>query len=198
MPRVSAEHRAARREEIIDATVRCVAREGFHKTTMAAVIAESGLSAGAVYGYFKGKDELIRATAERTVGTFTGTLHAVATGPGPVTVAGTLGVLLQALETLAAQHDGAFPRVAVQAWAEALRDDQVAQLVRARVESLRSGWREVLERIRRDGGLAADADLDTMAQVVTGMLPGYILQRLLIGDVAPAPYAAALAALTDD
>jgi AcrR family transcriptional regulator len=198
MPRVSAEHRAARREEIIDATIRCVAREGFHKTTMAAVIAESGLSAGAVYGYFKGKDELIRATAERAVGTVTGTLHAVATGPGPVSVAGALGVLLQALEALAAQHDGAFPRVAVQAWAEALRDDQVARLVRAQVESLRSGWREVLERIRRDGGLAADADLDTMAQVVTGMLPGYVLQRLMIGDVDPATYAAALAALTED
>lgn len=198
MPRVSVEHRAARREEIIDATVRCVAREGFHKTTMAAVIAQSGLSAGAVYGYFKGKNELIRATAERTVGTFAGTLHAVATGPGPVTVAGAFEDLLEAVEMVAAQQDGAFPKLALQAWSEALRDDQVAQIVRAQFESMRAGWREVLERISRDGGLPADTDLDTMTQVVAGMLPGYVLQRLMLGDVDPAPYAAALAALTDD
>ena len=62
MPKVSEAHRAARREQIIDAAIRCVGREGFHRTTMSHVIAESGLSAGAVYGYFTGKEDLIKAS----------------------------------------------------------------------------------------------------------------------------------------
>ena len=61
MPRVTDEHRAARREQILSAAIACVAEEGFHKTTMAHVIQRSGLSAGAVYGYFRGKDEIIGA-----------------------------------------------------------------------------------------------------------------------------------------
>ncbi len=38
--------------------------QGFHKTTMADVIRESGLSAGAVYGYFKSKEEIVAAIAD--------------------------------------------------------------------------------------------------------------------------------------
>ncbi len=68
MPKVSEEHRAARRDQILAAAVQCVAREGFHKTTMSHVIAESGLSAGAVYGYFKGKNEIIKAIADLAIG----------------------------------------------------------------------------------------------------------------------------------
>ena len=67
MPRVSDEHRASRREQILAAGWRCVAREGFHKTSMADVIRESGLSAGAVYPYFRSKDEIIAAIAEKVV-----------------------------------------------------------------------------------------------------------------------------------
>jgi AcrR family transcriptional regulator len=64
MPKISEEHRAEKRQQIIAATLRCVERDGFHKTTMAAVIKESGLSAGSVYTYFGGKKHIIRAIAE--------------------------------------------------------------------------------------------------------------------------------------
>src|SRR5262245_36446294 len=64
MPKVSEEHRAARRKQIVDAGRHCVADQGFHKTTMNDVIRESGLSAGAVYGYFKSKNEIVAAIAD--------------------------------------------------------------------------------------------------------------------------------------
>jgi AcrR family transcriptional regulator len=67
MPKISEEHRAEKRQQIIAATLRCVERDGFHKTTMAAVVKESGLSAGAVYTYFRGKHEIIHAIAESGV-----------------------------------------------------------------------------------------------------------------------------------
>ena len=40
------------------------ARDGFHQTSMADILRQSGLSAGAVYSYFSGKEEIIAAVAE--------------------------------------------------------------------------------------------------------------------------------------
>ncbi len=60
MPKVTEEHRAARRQQIAAAAVRRFARSGFAGTSMADIIEESGLSAGAIYGHFSSKDELVR------------------------------------------------------------------------------------------------------------------------------------------
>ena len=55
MPRVSREYLDRRRDEIAAAALRCFAREGFHRTTMQDIVAESGLSPGALYRYFAAK-----------------------------------------------------------------------------------------------------------------------------------------------
>jgi AcrR family transcriptional regulator len=47
-----------RRKQIMDAALTCFARKGYHKTTMDDIVAESGLSKGTLYWYFKSKDEL--------------------------------------------------------------------------------------------------------------------------------------------
>src|SRR3712207_9276432 len=65
MPRVTDEHRRARREQILDAATATFAAQGFQATGMAEVIAASGLSAGAVYRYFTSKDQLIEAIVDR-------------------------------------------------------------------------------------------------------------------------------------
>src|SRR5262245_4718474 len=61
MPKVTEEHVEARRRQILAAALRSFARDGFHRTTMQDIFREADLSPGAVYSYFEGKDELIRA-----------------------------------------------------------------------------------------------------------------------------------------
>lgn len=61
MPKLSEDDMAARRHEIIAAAGRCFARKGIQATTMREIFAEAGMSAGAVYNYFRTKDELIEA-----------------------------------------------------------------------------------------------------------------------------------------
>ena len=61
MPKISEERRAERRDSIIQAARECFARKGLHTTTMDDIIRQSGLSAGAVYGYFTSKEQLIFA-----------------------------------------------------------------------------------------------------------------------------------------
>jgi AcrR family transcriptional regulator len=60
-PDVSAE----RREQILDTAEGVFARRGFHETRMDDIVAESGLSKGAIYWYFKKKDDLIGALMDR-------------------------------------------------------------------------------------------------------------------------------------
>jgi AcrR family transcriptional regulator len=47
-----------RRRQIMDAALACFARKGYHNTTMDDIVAESGLSKGTLYWYFKSKDDL--------------------------------------------------------------------------------------------------------------------------------------------
>ena len=47
-----------RRQQIMGAALACFARKGYHKTTMDDIVAESKLSKGTLYWYFKSKDDL--------------------------------------------------------------------------------------------------------------------------------------------
>jgi AcrR family transcriptional regulator len=65
MPKVSEAYLEARRAEILDAAWRCLARNGYHQTTMQDVCEESGLSYGAIYRYFASKEEILHAIFDR-------------------------------------------------------------------------------------------------------------------------------------
>jgi AcrR family transcriptional regulator len=52
---------AERREEILSAAMTCFMRKGYYRATMDDIVAESGLSKGTLYWYFKSKKELFLA-----------------------------------------------------------------------------------------------------------------------------------------
>lgn len=54
--------RAARREELIAATMKCIARKGMRSTTLGDVAKEAGLSQGIVNLHFESKDNLLIET----------------------------------------------------------------------------------------------------------------------------------------
>jgi len=68
MPRVTQAHRDSRRDEIVSAAMVAFRRRGFQAASMADIIAESGLSAGAIYGHFASKSEIVTEVAQRVVG----------------------------------------------------------------------------------------------------------------------------------
>lgn len=54
-----------RRKQILDAAEKVFTQRGFNKARMDDIVAESGLSKGALYWYYKSKDELILALMDR-------------------------------------------------------------------------------------------------------------------------------------
>lgn len=61
MPKVSAEHLEARREQILDGARRAFARHGYQGATVARLEQEIGLSRGAIFNYFPNKWSLFLA-----------------------------------------------------------------------------------------------------------------------------------------
>ena len=140
MPKVSEAHLAARRAQILDAARSCFVREGFHVTSMQDVIAEAGLSVGAVYRYFKSKNEIIDAIAAQYSETIGAVLEQVVTDPARPLIDAMSAAFDVMDETVG--PDGPL-RIAVQVWAEALRDEKAAELAERFFASsgrCSSGW----------------------------------------------------------
>jgi AcrR family transcriptional regulator len=65
VPRVSPAYRLTQQEAILDAAEACFAREGVADTRVDDIVAEAGMSVGAIYRYFPSKDDIIFAVGER-------------------------------------------------------------------------------------------------------------------------------------
>jgi AcrR family transcriptional regulator len=178
VPRVSEDHLIARREQILTAARHCFMRNGLHNTSMQDLIREAGLSVGAVYRYFKSKNEIINAISQTIAGGLAAQLEEVAARDLPLQEA-----MRGVLEHIDVQlgPDGNFP-LAIQVWSEAVLDPAIGVIVRDRYLELRRPFRTIIERAIARGELAADADVDALAAVLFGMIPGYALQRKLIGS----------------
>jgi AcrR family transcriptional regulator len=189
MPKVSEAHRSAQREKIVAAALRCFARTGYQRTSMADIVAESGTSAGTLYLYFSGKQELIRAVATRVLDsrrdelTALGADHALAPAEIIATVLEGIG------------QEG-FEQVLVQLWAEATIDPEVGRVVHEVFGRLHATITEALTGWARAHPDEVEGRPDTwakqLAPVLLSLGPGFILQRALIPEFDTAGYLDAL------
>ena len=194
MPRVSEAHLAARRQQILDAAQRCFTRDGFHNTSMQDVIAEAGLSVGAVYRYFKSKNDLITSIAESVVGAASAMFEELAEHEPALSPTDAAERAIEFVERQTGP-DGLF-RIALQVWAEAMRDPALAAFVSDAYSRMRGHFTLLASRARDAGKLPADADVEAVGAVLFGMVPGYALQRILSAGPDPKTYLAGLRALT--
>lgn len=72
-----------RRQQLIEATIRSIARNGLSDTTMATVVAEAGLSQGIVNLHFQSKERLLLATLAYVVDEYRALWEAALDHAGP-------------------------------------------------------------------------------------------------------------------
>ena len=188
MPRINERQRQARRDQILEAARGLFTANGFHDTSMDNIIAAAGMSSGGVYRYFSGKDAIITAIAQQVVGGITATISDVLKVEPVPPIAEILRRLIIQIDILA---DGP-GRLALQVWGEAQRDPVIAALAAAEGANVRAAVRELVRRAHADGQLSQHTDLEALGQVVFSLIPGYLLQKRIIGDVNPERYADAI------
>lgn len=178
MPKVTDAYRAARRDEIIDAALNAFSAKGFQRTSMADIIAESGLSAGAIYGHFSGKQQLLTAVAGRVLDARRGELEERRGAGEPLAPGQIMATLLDGMRR------EPFGKVIVQLWAEASVDDEIRALLQTVFARLRETIRTQLVEWASANPDRIDGSPEEWAAqltpVVLGLGPGFMVQRLFI------------------
>jgi AcrR family transcriptional regulator len=66
MPKRDKQYMMERREEILDATMKCLGRSGLAGLSTTEICTEAGISMGALYTHFDSKDDILQALAVRS------------------------------------------------------------------------------------------------------------------------------------
>lgn len=191
MPRITEQRRSAQRARIVEGMREAVREKGISSVTMSDVIGRSGLSAGAIYGYFSSKDDILLAVAEDLAADRRSALErAIATSPLPPP-SHVLRELLTTMPEFA--RDGA---VVLQVWAEATRDPRVSQVFVGVLSTLHTTLEEYLtswftEQQRRD----PVADARSATRVMAALVQGFLAQSALLEQTDAIAFSHGLAAL---
>jgi AcrR family transcriptional regulator len=174
MPKISEEKRQARRLQILDVATRCFAQQGFHRTSMADIVRELKSSPGAVYCYFRGKNEIVAAIAEQRHSRESALL-AELLASGDVSE-GLQHLACAFFEMLQDPKERERRKVTIQIWAESLRDKRIRKIVERGIRQ-RDMLTTSLRRAQRAGQLPENLDTDALSRVLLALLQGFILQQ---------------------
>jgi len=171
MPKLSSAKLEARRQHILRAATACFDREGFHRTTIADVRREAGVSTGAIYTYFPNKKAIIRAMLEDAQLARGAQLASAAQDAGAS--GSERAVLMHWAHRVFTAEGARLARVDVNLWAEALRDPEVAELAKLALENATQTVAGVVKReMRRTQQEPPGIDPRDVASVLVAILLG--------------------------
>jgi len=178
-----------RREQIVRATIRCLARDGYAGLTMKRVAVEAGVSQGILHYYFRDKAAMLAAAALRVTADLDRRVAAEARGARDAR-ARLRAVVRACLETAVRSRD--FWTVFIEFWGEALHDRRLAAVNRQAYARARRLIGAGLGR-----GIAAGrfrrVDLEEAAAVTLALLDGLSLQLTFDRGLMTLPRAARVA-----
>jgi TetR/AcrR family transcriptional repressor of bet genes len=178
-----------RREQIVRATIRCLARDGYAGLTMKRVAAEAAVSQGILHYYFRDKAAMLAAAALRVTADLDRRVAAEARRARDAR-ARLRAVIRACLETAVDNRD--FWTVFIEFWGEAFHDRRLATVNRQAYARARRLIGAGLAR-----GIAAGefrrVDVEEAAAVVLALLDGISLQLTFDRGLMTRPRAARVA-----
>jgi TetR/AcrR family transcriptional regulator, transcriptional repressor of aconitase len=195
VPRITPARASAQRERILDAALTCFARQGFHAATMQDIVAESGLSPGAIYGYFKGKTDVVMAIAsERHAMERRRMEHALTAADLETSLVRLVEGFVLGLRDA---QEKTWRRLAVQLWAESLSNPRLKREALAGVTQAIEQLSPMIGRAQREGRWPAHLDPEAAARVMIALLQGISLQLAWDDAIDIPAFASALRIMID-
>lgn len=177
-----------RRAEIVEATIRCLARDGYSRLTMKRVAAEARVSQGILHYYFTDKRAILAAAALRVTDDLDRRVAAEARGARGAR--GRLRALIRACLDVATR-DREFWTVFIEFWGESLHDPELAALnARTYTRARRLIGRVIAAGVAE--GAFRPVSVDEAAAVTLALLDGLSLQLTFDRTMLPVPRAARL------
>ena len=195
MPRITPARASAQRERILDAALTCFAREGFHAATMQDIVAESGLSPGAIYGYFKGKTDVVMAIAsERHAMERRRMEHALSAEDIETSLVRLVEGFVLGLRN---PQEKKWRRLAVQLWAESLSNPRLKREALDGVTQAIEVLAPMIGKAQREARWPSHLDPKSAARVLIAILQGISLQLAWDDNIDIASFASALRIMID-
>ena len=174
MPLPQTESSSDRRTQILDAALVCFAKRGFHQASMHDISAEAGISVGLIYRYFENKDAVISAMADRHKKEIHEVLKRAQQAP----------TLLESLEILFTAHccEDAPQLVSafvVDLYAEASRNQRVADLVRDVLQTAMGGVTDLIARSPEAENAAHGLKPHELAELIFAVSRGMLMRDVL-------------------
>jgi AcrR family transcriptional regulator len=195
MPKVSPEHQERRRQEVLRAALKCFARRGYHETTMDHIVKAAGLSKGALYQYFRTKEDLFLALCRIQQADLRTRLEQAFAESGDVRERLERGAKVF-LSSLRGEYRDVL-RIGLEFWSEAQRRRELRKESRQTYLAWRAFLAQILAEGVHNGEMRADLDPDATAAVILAFSDGLTLHSLLQQeDVDPEKVMAAFLAAT--
>jgi AcrR family transcriptional regulator len=186
MPKVNDSYLDARRAQILDAAIICFARQGFHRATMRDIVEQSKLSAGAIYNYFRSKEDMIEAIAKER---HRKEKRLVLEAQRESNFACVVGRIRDAfLGELRNRRERLRRRVSIQLWAEAQRNPRIKKIVGRGVTQMRKLLSGIISDAQRRHEVLPDLDPDAVARFMIAAFQGFALQMEWDNDILVDPY----------
>ena len=165
------------------------------------IFREADLSPGAVYSYFKGKDELIEAITDTALSFAVGAVQTLR-APGPDGRLPSPGDAVRFLVSAFRDFDiGTFDqrtRIFPQIVAEAQRRPQLGERVRSGLGSVLALLADLARAAQERGEISSELDPEGVARLTLAGFHGFLIQHSIFGDAMDQDgYVATAAALLD-
>jgi AcrR family transcriptional regulator len=177
MPRMTTVHDTSTRDRLLAAAVEVFVEQGYEGARLQDIARAAGLTTGAVYANFRGKDELLFAAIGARADVEMDSLLAEAQAREPRALLELLGDRLMAPRRQ--------PPLLIDAISAARRDDALAQALRDRLDVRERFLVEIVERAKADGAIDPTLDSDAFARFGLTLAMGALVLRTLEID-APA------------
>jgi AcrR family transcriptional regulator len=177
MPRVSPEYEQAQKKRIMDGAASVFAQYGYRSTTIDQICQALQLSKGAIYGYFKSKEELfvsvLQAIYEQRFTVFSTSCHS----EDPISIK--FEKILDHLANLMCHDDYVFIRLSMEGF---LESDHIPNLKTIKADSYQRFY-GLLYGLLQEGQLAgeinADLNLASVTAVLIAVADGLMLHSLV-------------------
>jgi AcrR family transcriptional regulator len=178
MPKVSQAHELEVRQRIVRAALQVFAERGFHGATMQDIVRRSGLSVGAIYTYFKSKDDLILAGCDLITDQEMAALYERLQQAGSFRdkISTAVGFFFDQLDFERQMVGG--PRLLIEAWAAADSQPAIREMLLRRRREIQALTVALLHEGIAQGELPAWIDLLALAPALGAMLDGILLESI--------------------
>lgn len=171
------QRRARTRDRLVQAATDVVAAEGFYSASVVQIAARAGLSIGALYSNFAGKDDLLLAVFDGHVRWFQKRVTATLEDPD---LAGVAASWLRLRDSDSDQF-----LVFIEFWAYAVRRPKVRVQFAKRMAEMRAEIATAVQGRAQGRGSASPLPADIVALLTLALARGLALEKLVDADVVP-------------